>query len=413
MGPPNSSSYLRRRVFPTLATLFLGTCPANRDQTPGPNAKGEILHVHGFPRSILSPIPCSSFLRSHSQPKPRRNLRSRYADMMESIGSRSSRSVSSSSGSLTTRQTRSSSIASPSSFTNPSTTCQYSDHGRLGTGFSILKPEVPRNQTLQVPSPKILALPPWLQDTITELGASHPLRAVFPTLHDGSDPDVVESPLENSSDHPMPRRAHPDDSNWSFGFPSTPPRIPPSRPLKLDSDASVSSGEPQQISTHYPLYHKSLLHLRPGSPTPSVGALTQLESPFAAAANSYPSSSTSVRAANTTHISEFKTTLCSPSLSLTHDPSGPVSPAPRNNAERDSVFRYNPSQDDSATPIPPSPPFVFERPVRVYFDSPIEDPISSDPSELDGNDPFKLDPEECKNLSFKWAPFDLRTGTGG
>jgi hypothetical protein len=24
-------------------------------------------------------------------------------------------------------------------------------------------------------------------------------------------------------------------------------------------------------------------------------------------------------------------------------------------------------------------------------------------------DPFRLDPEECNNLSFKWTPFDLRT----
>ena len=46
--------------------------------------------------------------------------------------------------------------------------------------------------------------------------------------------------------------------------------------------------------------------------------------------------------------------------------------------------------------------------MRVYFDSPIEDPISSDPLEQMDYDPFKLDLEECKNLSFKWTPFDLR-----
>ena len=70
------------------------------------------------------------------------------------------------------------------------------------------------------------------------------------------------------------------------------------------------------------------------------------------------------------------------------------------------MFRYNPSQADSTVDLLPPQPFAFERPIRTYFDSPTEDPIGSDPLELDDHDPFKLDPEECKNLGFKWAPFD-------
>ena len=90
--------------------------------------------------------------------------------------------------------------------------------------------------------------------------------------------------------------------------------------------------------------------------------------------------------------------------SLNHKPPVPISPAPGPDVGYDGVFRYNPA--DSGIDLPPPQPFTFERPTRAYFDSPTEDPISSDPLEPDDYDPFKLEPEECKNLSFKWAPFD-------
>lgn len=347
-------------------------------------------------------------MRSHSQPKPRRNLRSRYANMMESIRSRSDRPGSSDSGGFTTRRTHSSSITSPSSLTNTTTPYQDTDHGRLGSGFSILKLEVPRSQAPQSSLPKILALPPWLQDTITELDTSHPLRAVFPALRDASDPGSVKHPLESPPDYLVSRSAHPNDANQPFRFPSTPPRIP-SRACQPDSD--TSSEEPQPFPTHYPIYHNNpLLHLQSGSHTPCVGALPQ-PGACPTAANSYPSSFAPINLADTAHISGLETTPLSAS-SLNQDPPDPVSPALRCGFEYDGVFRYNPSQTDSPTTAPPpSQPFVFERPIRVYFDSPIEDPISSDPLEPNDYDPFKLDPEEYKNLSFKWASFDLQTRT--
>ena len=283
--------------------------------------------------------------------------------------------------------------------------------GRLGTGFSVLKPEVPRIQTQQASFSKILALPPWLQDTITELDASHPLRAAFPAFRDPPDSGVAGCPPENFPGHPTPQRTHPNDVTWSFHLPSTSPRIPPSRPPQPDSD--TSSEDPQPFSTHYPSYdNNSLLHLRSRSPTPSIDAPARLEGAFPPAADSCAIASAPIRVINTTHISEFKTTNL-PSSSFSHNPSDPVSLAPGNNAECDGVFRYNMSQADSAIAVPPSQPFIFERPIRVHFDSPIEDPTNSDPLESDDHDPFKLDPEECKNLNFKWAPFDLRAGSGG
>jgi len=340
-------------------------------------------------------------LRSHSQPKPRRNLRSRYANMMEGIRSRSERAGSSSSESFTTRRTRSSSVTSHSSLTNPTTPYQDSDHGRLGTGFSILKLEAPRNQTPRVPSPKILALPPWLQDTITELDASHPLRAVFPTLHNTSDPVGVEHILENPPDCPM---AHPDDINRPFCLPST-PRIQP-RICQPGSDAS--SDELRQFSSDYPLYQNDpLLYLRSRSRTPSVGAFSQPG--FSTGTNSRPGSSARINSADTTHIFDPKITPLSAS-SLNHDPPDQVFPAPRCSLEYDGIFRYNSPQ--ATTVLPPPQPFAFERPIPVYFDSPMEDPIDSDPLEPIDHDPFKLDPDEYKNLGFKWTPFDLRTKTG-
>jgi hypothetical protein len=100
--------------------------------------------------------PCRSFLCSRSQPKPRRNLCSRYTDMMESINPRSYRSGSSNRASFTTRRTRSSSTTSLTSLTNPTTSYQNSYNGRLGSTFSILKPFASRNQTLQVLLPKVI-----------------------------------------------------------------------------------------------------------------------------------------------------------------------------------------------------------------------------------------------------------------
>jgi hypothetical protein len=351
-------------------------------------------------------------LRSHSQPKPRRNLRSRYANMMGSIHPRSNRPGSSDSARSAARRTRSSSTTSRLSFTNPTAPYQDSDQGRLGSGFSILKPEVPRSQIPQAAFPKILALPPWLQDTITELDGSHPLRAVFPTLHDASDTGALNHPLENSPDSPITRHAHHNDANWAFRFPPT-PRIHPSRPRQPDSD--TSSDGPQPASTYQPLHHNnSLLHLRSVSPTntPFVGAVSQPEGVFPAAANSDSSSSAPTNVANTTHIPGLNTTPLSASPLNCHPPHL-ISPAPRPNAEYDGIFRCNLLRPDSATALPPSQPFIFERPTQVYFDSPIEDPINSDPWEPEDHDPFKLDPEECKNLNFKWAPFDLQTGIRG
>ena len=363
------------------------------------------MRIRGSPTSL--PVLCSSFLRSHPQPKPRRNLRSRYATMMESIRSRAGRSISSDSGSSTKRRTRSSSITSPSSFTSPMTPYQDSDQGRLGTGFSVLKLEMPRSQTPQPSLPKILALPLWLQDTINELGVSHPLRAVFPAPHDASDPGATRNPVENSPDYQIPRCAHPSDINWSLHLPSTPPRIPPSMPRQPDSD--TSSDGPGPFPTHYPLYHNDpLLHLRSGSPAPSISAITQPESAFPNASNPYPGPVAQIKVANAAHISRLKTTPVSASSS-NPGPTIPISPTPRTDADYDGVFRYNPSQAGSDMDLPPLQPFAFERPIRTYFDSPTEDPISSDPLGPDDYDPFKLDPEECKNLGFKWAPFDYES----
>jgi len=330
--------------------------------------------------------------------------------MMERIRSRAGRSVSSDSGSFTRRRTRSSSITSPSSFTSPTTLYRDSDQGRLGIGFSVLKLEMPRSQTPQASLSKISALPPWLQDTINELGASHPLRAVFPAPHDASDLDVARSAPENSADYQRPRHPHPNDIHWSLRLPSTPPRIPPS--MSRQPDSETSSDGPRPFSTHYTLYrNNSLLHLRSGSPAPSVGARTQPESASPNASNPYPSPVAPIKVANGTHISRFKTTPRSAS-SLNHEPPVPSSPAPRPDVDYDGVFRYNPSQADSGMDLSPQPP-AFERPIRTYFDSPTEDPISSDPLGPEDYDPFKLDPEEYKNLGFKWAPFDCESTLAG
>lgn len=331
---------------------------------------------------------------------------------MGSIHPRSNRPGSSDSASSTARRTRSSSSASRLSFTNPTGPYQGSDQGRLGSGFSILKPEVPRSQTPHAAFPKILALPPWLQDTITELDGSHPLRAVFPTLHDASDTGAPNHPLDNSPDSQITRHAHHNDANWAFRFSPT-PRIHPPRPRQPGSD--TSSDGPQPASTHQPLYHNnSLLHLRSVSPTstPFVGAVPQPEGVLPAAATSDSSPSAPTNVANTTHISGSNATPFSASP-LNHDLPHLISPVPRPNAKYDGIFRYNLLRPDSATSLPPSQPFIFERPTRVYFDSPIEDPINSDPWEPEDHDPFKLDPEECKNLNFKWASFDLQTGIRG
>ncbi|KAF9784424.1 hypothetical protein BJ322DRAFT_848106 [Thelephora terrestris] len=346
-----------------------------------------------------------SFLRSRSQPKPRRNTRSRYAHMVESIHPRAKGSSSSDCGSAMTRRARSSSLTMPSSLTNPTTPYQDSDRGRLGAGFSILKPMVSRSQTSHAPVPKITALPPWLQDTITELNASHPLRAVFPVLHEVSDPQVVNHPTENPPESPVPPR---HGVNRPFCFSSTPPRVPSSTRLP---DPDTSSDELQALSPHYPLYQTdSLLHLRSRSPAPSIGALSRSEVGLRTSTDSRPGTSALTNMTKNPDICEFKTPPLLASSS-DRDPHETVSPATQRDVECDDVFRYNTSQADLPIALPPSEPFVFERPTRVYFDSPIEDPMSSDPLEPNDYDPFRLDPEEYKNISFKWTPFDPQVGT--
>ena len=318
--------------------------------------------------------------------------------MMESIHPRANRRGSSDCGSSTARRTRSSSIPSPSSLTNP--TASYQDRGNLGNGFSVLKSETLKNQTPEVSSLKILGLPPWLQDTITELDVSHPLRAVFPTLPNVADPTIVEHSLENQPSYPTPRSGH----NRPFFFPSTPPRIP-SKAHRQGSD--TSSDEPREFSAHYPLYRNSLLHLQPGSPTLSAGVRSQPEVSLPIPSHPRPSSPALINVTKTPHICGSETTPL-PASSSNPNTRPQFSPT-RRDPERDDIFRYDPSRADPTTALSPSKPFVFEKPTRVYFDSPIEDPISSDPLEQNDYDPFKLDPEECNNLSFKWTPFDLRT----
>jgi hypothetical protein len=245
-----------------------------------------------------------------------------------------------------------------------------------------------------------MTLPSWLQDTITELDASDPLRAVFPTLHDVSDPTLVDLSSENAPDYQIPRHG----ANQSFCSRSTPPI--PSRARLPDSD--TSSDEPQGFPAHsYPLYNNDfLLHVRSGSPTPPIGA-------FPAASDYHPSPSALINVTRAPDIcAEFQTTAL-PASSPNHILHGPVSPpaAAQRDVECDDIFRYDPSQADFTTPVfPPSGPPSFERTTRVYFDSPIEDPLSSDPLEPSDHDPFKLDPEEYKRLGFKWTPFDRKTG---
>lgn len=354
-----------------------------------------------------SPKPHRSFLRSRPHPKPRRNLRSRYASMVESIHPRPDRSGSSDCGSFTTRRTRSSSSASYTSLTNPTIPYQDSDHGRLGSKFSVLKPEATRNQTPQVPQPKIMTLPSWLRDTITELDVSNPLRTVFPTLHDVSDPALVNRSFENPPNYQSPRH----DVNRPYCSHSTPP-IPSGARLP---DSDTSSDEPQASSALYPLYNNdSLLHVRSGSPAHPIGALLYSEVAFPTTPNYHPNSSAFTSVAKTPHICAGFETTSLPASSPSHNLRDPVSPsaAARRDIGCDDIFRYDPSQADFTTPVlSPSEPFVFESPAPVYFHSPIEDPIGSDPLEpSDYCDPFKLDLEEYKKLDFKWAPFGPPTG---
>ena len=347
-------------------------------------------------KSTFSPIIkiCRSFLRSRSQPKLRKNLRSRYANMMENIHPRSDCQTTSDCGSFSTRRPR---ITTPSSLTDPTTIYRDSGHGRLGAEFSILKPAV--SKVSHACFPKILALPSWLQDTITELDVSHPLRTVFPTLHDVSDPSAIKEPPEDPTQYPPGRGA-----NLHFFLPTTPPRSSGARP----QDSDTSSDEPQASSAHHSLYQNdSLLHLRSGPSIPPLSDLLQQETASIAASNHYPNSTLT----KCPHICGSETNHPPASSSVRNPDDHLVSPATQQDAEYGDVFRYDPSHVYSGTVLPPFKPFVFEKPIRVYFDSPTEDPIDNDLLEPSDFDPFKLDPEEYRKISFKWVPFDLRTGT--
>jgi hypothetical protein len=92
-------------------------------------------------------------------------------DMMKSIHPRSDRPGSSNRANFTTRPTRSSSTTSDTSLTNPTIPYQDSDAWafRVRIFHFILKPTAARSQMQHVSIPKLVALPSWLQDTITEI----------------------------------------------------------------------------------------------------------------------------------------------------------------------------------------------------------------------------------------------------
>jgi hypothetical protein len=94
---------------------------------------------------------------------------------------------------------------------------------------------------------------------------------------------------------------------------------------------------------------------------------------------------------------------------ILHDPASSP-PSVQHDVECDDIFRSGPSQDFTTLVLSPSEPPGFERTTRTYFDSPIEDPVSSDPLQPSDHDPFKLDPEGYKRLCFRWTSFDRKIG---
>jgi hypothetical protein len=156
----------------------------------------------------------------------------------------------------------------------------------------------------------------------------------------------------------MPRRAHPNDVNWSFHFPSTPPRfLYPGSSARLRHLFRWNRNRFLRtilciITTPCSICDPDLL-LPPLvlSPQEVPSPLLQILIQVLSAPIKMDEHRAYIRVQN----------YASPCFIPNHDPPDPISPTPTRNVEYDGVFRYNPSQTHSLIgATPPSQPFVFE-----------------------------------------------------
>jgi hypothetical protein len=363
-----------------------------------------------------------------------------------------------------------------------------SDEGRLGREFSLIKmrPEIPlsaHDQCITEPSTESNLsrhkepLPFWLQSTISQLVAHHPLRVILPPNrlvsapegqnHVDHDSAVIGEAISHMSEDraislgkgeqcitnflPLPLVQNHESAEARTCAAAEGPIFAPPVPLSFLPTQRFASPVPEHIP-HF-LNRSSLMsrnsptteHFR----TPDASFLEEIATvlpPFSTPGPLFHPTA-SRKGSLECHAKDNSSMMQPPLLNKYHydDDFSPVqqSPSPPALLSRSKIITNTYSSDDDlatetssslltdpslfGTHINASVPLLQDnvssrlspssrlaaqidtgsaiRPIRVYFDSPLEDPTSSDPMEHDEYELFRPDPEK---FGFRWKPFDRK-----
>ncbi|KAF7315732.1 hypothetical protein MIND_00089100 [Mycena indigotica] len=265
------------------------------------------------------------------------------------------------------RRARSASSASGSSIPKTPIDDYASHHGRLGSQFSVLKLDTNRNSgwnesssdPIESPSTTSSILPTWLADTFSTLNAGHPLRLLLPPKSEPSttgntkdDNPFFITMLKESSPSVLEYEPHPTTHSSPLPFSTAGPcstiAIPVDPPMEEHAPFSIPG---HQLLPTTPSQSNTFAHLSPVFALPSLSPQPTEDIPDSAVF-----------------------------LSDLHDPPP--------NADDDDLISFH-------TPSDRNPHRM------VYFDSPADDPIYSDPLDVG----YELD-----SLDFQWTPFIQQAG---
>ncbi|KAJ7072337.1 hypothetical protein C8F01DRAFT_1243396 [Mycena amicta] len=277
------------------------------------------------------------------------------------------------------RRARSASSTSGSSV--PKTPVDEYDihHGRLGPEFSVLKLAAnmwdgSSSDSCEQPAPPPhVPLPPWLADTFSTLGPTHPLRLLLPRT-------------TRTEAGPIPLTEHDAISDLSdeAHFPVLENDFEPETRSRSTSPMPFSTAGPCSTIS-YPI--DSILFADDQLPFSVPGPRSILPNAKAPALSDYLSPP------------QQSDALILPSRNLPGYNSPPSAPSPFEESMPE-ITDYLSDLDD--IPLIPTlgasctPVSGYNARHAIYFDSPAEDPVHSDPLEVG---------YELESLDFKWKPF--------
>jgi hypothetical protein len=246
-------------------------------------------------------------------------------------------------------------------------------------------------------------LPSWLQNAISGLASHHPLRVILP--QESREPEAAE--LEDNVFDDMQSSTSNYEETQTFAFTVPPPPSPLLVPLfyppvtektvlSFDQPYAAKSDANFQRLLNSPHLENTMLRFASAPNTPIM--------PFSAPGPKYNQNGQDDRIIpDHVRITDSSVTSSSPTRILLVPQSntfGPTDDLQTIGQPPSFVPHYEDDLFELEMSTAPQPP------IRVYFDSPLEDPTSSDPMEPEEYELFEIDPEK---LDFRWMPFDRKT----